>query len=134
MFDQTFSVLQNERNGSLSYLPGATVLTYEEELSPNNSAALQHLLGHPGDAEGSSNSEGSHETGDSGRFSHDDTELTNSGPNSRPPSLTEEDRGDFDRGGELLEKSPAGLKLKESVQASCSHQEVQRSSQSELSV
>uniref|UniRef100_M4AIM4 Protogenin n=1 Tax=Xiphophorus maculatus TaxID=8083 RepID=M4AIM4_XIPMA len=92
------------RNGSLSYLPGATVLTYEEELSPNNSAALQHLLGHPGDAEGSSNSEGSHETGDSGRFSHDDTELTSSGPNSRPPSLTEEDGGDFDRGGELLEK------------------------------
>uniref|UniRef100_A0A3B3UC02 Protogenin n=1 Tax=Poecilia latipinna TaxID=48699 RepID=A0A3B3UC02_9TELE len=134
MFDQTFSVPQNERNGTLSYLPGATVLTYEEELSPNHPATLQHLLGHPGDAEGSSNSEGSHETGDSGRFSHDDTELTNSGPNSRPPSLTEDDGGDFDRGGELLEKSPADLKLKESVEASCSHQEAQRSSQSELSV
>ncbi|KAM4744937.1 protogenin A [Anableps anableps] len=120
---QDKKIVQNERNGTLSYLPGATVLTYEEELSPNHSTTLHHLLGHPGDAEGSSNSEGSHETGDSGRFSHDETELTNSGPNSRPPSLTEEDGGDLDRGGELLEKSPADLKLKESVEVGCGHQE-----------
>ncbi|KAM4597248.1 protogenin A [Fundulus diaphanus] len=121
-------IVQNKRNGSLSYLPGATVLTYEEELSPNHSTTLHNLLGRPGDAEGSSNSEGSHETGDSGRFSHDETELTNSGPNSRPPSLTEEDGGDLDCGGapgepsELLGGSPADLRLKESVEAGCSRQ------------
>ncbi|MEQ2159381.1 hypothetical protein GOODEAATRI_022286, partial [Goodea atripinnis] len=131
---------KNERNATLSYLPGATVLTYEEELSPNHSTTLQDLLGHPGDTEGSSNSEGSHETGDSGRFSHDETELTNSGPNSRPPSLTDEDGGDLDCSGsageqsELLERNPSDLKLKESVDAGCSHQEAQRSSQSGLSV
>uniref|UniRef100_A0A3Q2CPY8 Protogenin n=1 Tax=Cyprinodon variegatus TaxID=28743 RepID=A0A3Q2CPY8_CYPVA len=94
-----------QRNGTLSYLPGATVLTYKEELSSNHSTTMQELLGRPGDAEGSSNSEGSHETGDSGRFSHDETELTNSGPNSRPPSLTEEDGGDLDCGCPSTEPS-----------------------------
>ncbi|KAJ8340451.1 hypothetical protein SKAU_G00350840 [Synaphobranchus kaupii] len=46
-----------------------------------------------GDGEGSS--EGSHETGDSGRYSHDETEMTNlsSGRNTRPPSLRAEDSG-----------------------------------------
>lgn len=125
--------MQNKRNCTLSYLPGATVLTYEEELSPNQPTTLQHLLGHPADAEGSSNSEGSHETGDSGRFSHDETELTNSGPNSRPPSLTEEDGVDFDHACPAG-RSPDDLKSKESVDAGCSHQEAQRSSWSEPSV
>uniref|UniRef100_A0A3Q2TL59 Protogenin n=1 Tax=Fundulus heteroclitus TaxID=8078 RepID=A0A3Q2TL59_FUNHE len=120
MSDKTLCVLQNKSNASLSYLPGATVLTYEEELSPDHSTALHNLLGRPRDAEGSSNSEGSHETGDSGRFSHDETELTNSGPNSRPPSLTEEDGGDLDCGGPPEE--PGELRVKESVEAGCSRQ------------
>lgn len=77
------------------------MLTYEEELciSPNQPSTLQGLLEHSGDTERSSNSDGSHETGDSGRYSHDETELTNlsSGPNSRPPSLSAEDSsGDSD--------------------------------------
>uniref|UniRef100_A0A1A8R9Y5 Protogenin n=1 Tax=Nothobranchius rachovii TaxID=451742 RepID=A0A1A8R9Y5_9TELE len=83
----------------LSYQPGTTVLTYEEELSgsPNQPTPLQS----PCDAEGSSNSEGSHETGDSGRYSHDETELTNlsSGPNSRPPTPTAEDSEDSEASG-----------------------------------
>uniref|UniRef100_A0A8D0ANH6 Protogenin n=1 Tax=Sander lucioperca TaxID=283035 RepID=A0A8D0ANH6_SANLU len=82
---------------TVSYQPGTTVLTYEEELSmsPDQPTTLQALLWRPGDSEGSSNSEGSHATGDSGRYSHDETEMTNlsSGTSSRPPSLTAEDSG-----------------------------------------
>ncbi|XP_061102977.1 protogenin A-like [Conger conger] len=72
-----------------SYEPGQTVLRYEDE-SPSS----QVLFGSGGNGEGSS--EGSHETADSGRYSHDETEMTNlsSGRNSRPPSLrAEEDCG-----------------------------------------
>uniref|UniRef100_A0A8C7ZLU2 Protogenin n=1 Tax=Oryzias sinensis TaxID=183150 RepID=A0A8C7ZLU2_9TELE len=88
----------------VSYQAGTTMLTYEEELciSPNQPSTLQGLLEHSGDTERSSNSDGSHETGDSGRYSHDETELTNlsSGPNSRPPSLSAEDSsGDSDCSG-----------------------------------
>uniref|UniRef100_A0A3B5A3K9 Protogenin n=1 Tax=Stegastes partitus TaxID=144197 RepID=A0A3B5A3K9_9TELE len=94
-------------HSAASYHHGATLLTYEEEfsMSQNQPPTLQALLGHPGDAEGSSNSEGSHETGDSGRYSHDETELTNlSGPSSRPPSLTAEDGGDSDCSGPAEEQ------------------------------
>uniref|UniRef100_A0A8C5I6T9 Protogenin n=1 Tax=Gouania willdenowi TaxID=441366 RepID=A0A8C5I6T9_GOUWI len=84
----------------VTYQQGSTVLTYEDEMSisPNQPPSLQGLFGAPGDTEGSSNSEGSHETGDSGRYSHDETELTNlsSGHSSRPPSLTGEDSTDLD--------------------------------------
>uniref|UniRef100_A0A3P9KFN3 Protogenin n=1 Tax=Oryzias latipes TaxID=8090 RepID=A0A3P9KFN3_ORYLA len=91
-------------HGIVSYQAGTTMLTYEEELciSPNQPSTLQGLLEHSGDTERSSNSDGSHETGDSGRYSHDETELTNlsSGPNSRPPSLSAEDSsGDSDCSG-----------------------------------
>jgi len=120
------------------------VLTFEEELSisPNQPTTLQSLLGRPGDTEGSSNSEGSHETGDSGRYSHDETELTNlsSGPNSRPSSLRAEDSGDLDCGdpagelNKLSEKSLTDLTEKERVDGGCSRQEAQSSSQSALSV
>ncbi|KAI2653322.1 Protogenin A [Labeo rohita] len=51
-------------------------------------------LGHRGgDSEGSHSSEGSHETGDSGRYSHDDPEATNLslGADSRPSSLQGEE-------------------------------------------
>ncbi|XP_066557440.1 protogenin A isoform X1 [Amia ocellicauda] len=73
-----------------SYQPGSTVLTYEEE-SPSSlqpPTSLQVLFGPLGDTEHSQNSEGSHETGDSGRYSHDEMEMTNlsSGHNTRPPS------------------------------------------------
>lgn len=65
-------------------------------MSSDQPTGMQALLWRPGDTEGSSNSEGSHETGDSGRFSHDETEMTNlsSGSGSRPPSLTGEDTPD----------------------------------------
>ncbi|XP_072237408.1 protogenin A [Leuresthes tenuis] len=135
---------QNKRYGVVSYQAGTTVLTFEEELSvsPNQPTTLQSLLGRPGDTEGSSNSEGSHETGDSGRYSHDETELTNlsSGPNSRPSSLRAEDSGDLDCGdpaGELntlSEKILTDLTEKERVDGGCSRQEAQSSSQSALSV
>lgn len=74
------------------------MLTFKEELSMSSEqpTSMQALLWRPGDTEGSSNSEGSHETGDSGRYSHDETEMTNlsSGSGSRPPSVTGEDTPD----------------------------------------
>ncbi|RXM94641.1 Protogenin [Acipenser ruthenus] len=68
-----------------SYQPGTTMLTYEEE--PPTS--LQVLFGPMCDTDHSNNSEGSHETGDSGRYSHDEMEMTqhSSVGSSRPPSL-----------------------------------------------
>ncbi|CAG5855571.1 unnamed protein product, partial [Menidia menidia] len=105
---------QNKRHGVVSYQAGTTVLTFEEELSisPNQPTTLQCLLGRPGDMEGSSNSEGSHETGDSGRYSQDETELTNlsSNPSSRPPSLSAEDSGDSDCGSPAEKLSKLSIK------------------------
>lgn len=76
-----------------SYQQGSTVLCYQEEA--HQPTSLQVLFGPSGggggggDTEGSQNSEGSHETGDSGRYSHDEMEMTNlsSGAGSRPCSL-----------------------------------------------
>ncbi|KAF7211970.1 protogenin A isoform X1 [Nothobranchius furzeri] len=130
-------VIQDMEHSVLSYQPGTTVLAYEEELSgsPNQPTPLQS----PCDAEGSSNSEGSHETGDSGRYSHDETELTNlsSGPNSRPPTPTAEDSEDSEASGsagEPHEESRVHLKGKESVVTDISHQEAHCSYQSALPV
>uniref|UniRef100_A0A671YLS8 Protogenin n=1 Tax=Sparus aurata TaxID=8175 RepID=A0A671YLS8_SPAAU len=137
-----FSVLQNKKHGSASYQLSSTVLTFEEELSmsPDQPNTMQALIWRPGDTEGSSNSEGSHETGDSGRYSHDETEMTNlsSGASSRPPSLSAEDcsgsdcSGSAEEPGELLEECQTDRKLMESVE-SCRY-EVEGSSQSELSL
>uniref|UniRef100_A0A8C3AZL2 Protogenin n=1 Tax=Cyclopterus lumpus TaxID=8103 RepID=A0A8C3AZL2_CYCLU len=94
-FSFSSNVKKDSEAFAASYQPGTTVLTYEEELSmsPDQPTTLQALLWRPGDSEGSSNSEGSHATGDSGRYSHDETEMTNllSGTSSRPPSLTAEE-------------------------------------------
>lgn len=97
------------------------MLCYEDESlsSPNQPTSLQVLFGPPGDTEGSSNSEGSHETGDSGRYSHDDIEMTNlsSGPSSRPASLKEEESGGSgcspaqESEGELGEQSHLDLEI-----------------------
>lgn len=114
------------------------MLTYEQELSvcPNQTIPLQDLLRSTGDVEGSSSSEGSHETGDSGRYSHDETELANlsSCPNSRPLTPASEDKGDSRRSAaepsELSEENHADLKGKTSVDSGCSHQEAHSSSQS----
>lgn len=125
------SALQNTRLDAASYQHGTTVLTYEEELSSNQPTNLQTLLGHPGDTEGSSNSEGSHATGDSGRYSHDETELTNmsSGPSSHLASPTAEDGTEFDCSScaeelnELSEENQSKQKAKESMNAgSCRHE------------
>ncbi|XP_029001063.1 protogenin A [Betta splendens] len=116
--------VQNMRP-ALSLQPGSTVLAYEEErsVSPDQPVTLQDLLrrGH-GDSEGSSNSEGSHSTGDSGRYSHDETALTNlsSGPSSRPPSLSAEESGESDGGAsekpsEMLEEDQTAVKPAGSV-------------------
>ncbi|KAK2854068.1 hypothetical protein Q5P01_006729 [Channa striata] len=125
---------QKIRNNT-SYQPGTTVLTYEEELSvsPEQPTTLQALLRRPGDTEGSSNSEGSHATGDSGRYSHDETEMTNlsSGPSSRPPSGMLEHSKDWECRGlaeepmEPLEDNQADVKLTESAESGYSHDEVQ---------
>lgn len=65
-------------------------------MSQDHPTSLETLLGRPIDTEGSSSSEGSHGTGDSGRYSHDETEMTNlsSGAGSHPPSLADEDSGE----------------------------------------
>lgn len=124
-----FSVLQSTRQTIASYQPGTTVLAYEEELSvsPDQPATLQDLLRRGySDTEGSSNSEGSHATGDSGHYSHDETELTNlsSDASSRPPSLSVEHSGDSNCCGpeepnKLSEEGQAGLKLARSVENGC---------------
>lgn len=139
-----FSVLQNMRHNTASYQPCTTVLTFDEDLSisPNQPCTLQALLGHPIDVEGSSNSEGSHETGDSGRYSHDETELTNlsSSSCSRPLSLMVEDSGDSESNGpaeepsELSEESQTDLKVKDFMDNGCCHHEAQSCSPSALSV
>ncbi|CAL8243246.1 unnamed protein product [Lota lota] len=79
----------------LSYHQGATVLCYEVELSPRRPPqgprGLLALGGPRLDTEGSSSSEGSRDTGDSGRYSHDGTETA--ALPSRPASLSTEDSG-----------------------------------------
>ena len=137
-------MLQNMRHGTTTYQPGTTVLTYEEELSvsPDQPSNLQALLGHPGDTEASSNSEGSHATGDSGRYSHDETEMTNlsSSASSRPASLTGEDSAGSDCSGpaeelnKLSGESQTDLKLTESVENCRCHPETQGGSQTILSL
>ncbi|KAF7660585.1 hypothetical protein LDENG_00279200 [Lucifuga dentata] len=125
--------VQSVRHGSASYQPAATVLSYEQELSisPDQTTTLHVLLGTHGDTEGSSNSEGSHETGDSGRYSHDETELTNlsSGPSSCPPSLSVEDSGSSDCSSAAKEQNPP-----ESTEDCCCPHEAQFKSQSALSL
>uniref|UniRef100_A0A3Q3PYG3 Protogenin n=1 Tax=Monopterus albus TaxID=43700 RepID=A0A3Q3PYG3_MONAL len=84
-----FSVLQNVSQATASYQPGTNVLTYEElAISPEQPTTLQAVL--RCDTERSSNSEGSHTTSDSGRYSHDEMEMTNvsSGSCGCPPSQT----------------------------------------------
>ncbi|XP_041648489.1 protogenin A-like [Cheilinus undulatus] len=136
---------QNTRQGTASYQPCTTVLTFEEELvlSSDQPNTMQALLWSPADTEGSSNSEGSHATGDSGRYSHDETEMTNlsSGHSSRPPSLTAEDSGDSDCCGsaeEMLELKKEGSQteqeITESSQSNCCQHEAQRSSQPVVSL
>lgn len=128
----------------MTFQPGTTVLAYEEELSvsPDQPATLQDLLrrGHS-DTEGSSNSEGSHSTGDSGRYSHDETELTNlsSGPSSRPPSPTAEESGESDCGvsekpSEMPEEGGMKAKSAESVEDGCCRHDASSSSQAEFSL
>ncbi|KAM4630461.1 protogenin A [Polymixia lowei] len=143
--NQTVQV-QRKRHGAHSYQPGTTVLCYEEELPTmsNQPTALQVLPGPPVDMEGSSNSEGSHDTGDSGRYSHDETELTNlsCGPSSsRPPSLRAEESEGSDcsaaqeAGQEIkLEEFHPDLKLRESTEKGRHYFEAQSCSQSALSL
>ncbi|XP_018595106.1 protogenin A isoform X2 [Scleropages formosus] len=87
---------QNLKKGQVShvmctYQPGLTVLTYKEAppSSPHQASPLQVFLGPPRDTEASQNSEGSHETGDSGRYSHNEMELTqlSSSGSLQPPCL-----------------------------------------------
>lgn len=135
--------MQSSRHGDASFKPGTTMLCYEEELStdPHQPTTLQVLLGPHGDTEGSSNSEGSHATGDSGRYSHDETEMTNlsSGPSSRPSSLSTEDSGGSDgsapaQTGQLKESGQPDLKATEPAEDGYRHHDTQSSSQPALSL
>ncbi|XP_056134770.1 protogenin A-like [Lampris incognitus] len=130
--------VQRKRHGVGSYQPGSTVLCYEEEvsMSADRPVTLQVLLGTPSDTEGSSNSEGSHETGDSGRYSHDETEVTNlaSSPDSRPPSVGAEEEGSELDHSPSEESSEETDKLKELQEDRHHSDEAQNSYRSALSL
>lgn len=135
---------QRKSHGICSYQPGTTVLCYEDESasSPNQPTSLQILFRPPGDTEGSSNSEESHETGDSGRYSHDEMELTNlsSGLSSRPPSLRAEESGESDSSpareseGELGERCHLELEMGDSMEKARLHYQAPDNSQPALSL
>lgn len=109
MFTGVFCSCQDVKkvsSPSYSYHQGAVLLCYTETSPPHPPSSLQGLFGPTGgDSEGSHSSEGSHETGDSGRYSHDDTEATNLslGVGSRPASLQGEESEASD---EVTEKEP----------------------------
>lgn len=129
--------MKNMRQARASYQPGSTVLTFEQEMSPEETTAMQTLLWHTGDMEGSSNSEGSQATSDSGRYSHDETEMTNlsSGLGSDPSCLPGEESGGSDCEGlcgetnELLQEPHADSKAKKMVEDQHCHREEQSSSE-----
>ncbi|XP_077449346.1 protogenin A [Stigmatopora argus] len=130
--------VQKTRHLAESYHPGSTVLTYESERSipAEASASLQALLGRPGDSEGSSGSEGSHATSDSGRFSQDETEMTrrSSGSSGRQSSLTSEDQsGGGSEEGACRPHGRTDLRLVELVEDRRCHQDA-RSARPLLSV
>lgn len=117
------------RQGSASYQPGSTVLTFEQEMSPEQTTAMQTLLWHPGDMEGSSNSEGSQATSDSGRYSHDETEMTSlsrglgGGPSSLPgeeESVGSDSEDVCAEPDELLQGAETGSTTKEMMEQSSS--------------
>ncbi|XP_056621478.1 protogenin A [Triplophysa dalaica] len=78
---------------SYSYYPGTSLLSYTDTSPGSPLHQPSSLQGLFGSSEG--NSEGSHssETGDSGRYTHDDTE----GSSSRPASLRDEESEESDR-------------------------------------
>lgn len=121
------------RQASASYQPGSTVLTFEGEMSPEQTSAMQTLLWHTADMEGSSNSEGSQATSDSGRYSHDETEMTqlSSGLSGEPSCLPGEEGGGSDCEGlcgELLQEAHADSKAKKMVEEQRCHRDEQSSS------
>lgn len=78
---------------SYSYHPGTTLLCYADTLSGPPHHQPSSLQGLFGSSEGTSEGSHSSETGDSGRYSHDDTE----GSSSRPASLQDEESGESER-------------------------------------
>ncbi|XP_008335173.1 protogenin A isoform X2 [Cynoglossus semilaevis] len=136
--------VQSMGHEAISYQPGSTVLTYQEELSisQDQTSTLQGLLCHPGDSEGSSNSEGSHATSDSGRYSHDEIDMTDlsSGASSHLPSLTAmESRGsdctvDVEGHNQVMEERQDHRKLWEPMEDGFCQREAHNSSQSALSL
>lgn len=77
---------------SYSYYPGTSLLSYTDTSPGSPRHQPSSLQGLFGSSEG--NSEGSHssQTGDSGRYTHDDTE----GSSSRPASLRDEESEESD--------------------------------------
>ncbi|XP_018866859.4 protogenin isoform X1 [Gorilla gorilla gorilla] len=73
------------------YQPGATVLISDEDSpsSPGQTTSFSRPFGVAADTEHSANSEGSHETGDSGRFSHESNDEIHlsSVISTTPPNL-----------------------------------------------
>ncbi|XP_066540559.1 protogenin A [Hoplias malabaricus] len=120
--------------GSCSmYQPGTTLLHYSDE-SPGESTLQQptslHALLSPsgGDTEGSHSSERSHETGDSGRFSHDETEMTNlSGASSHPASLCKDNISRSEGSPDLMIKERESYLSVELGEITSGDQDVMRS-------
>ncbi|XP_017560484.2 protogenin A [Pygocentrus nattereri] len=123
--------VKNVPGGSSMYQPGTTLLRYSDE-SPGASSlqqpsSLHALLGpQGGDTEGSHSSEGSHETGDSGRYSHDETEMTNlsSSASSRPASLSKEESGGSEGRPDQAREPYLTVELEEITSPSAGREEV----------
>ncbi|KAH0512061.1 Protogenin [Microtus ochrogaster] len=85
------------------YQPGTTVLISEEDSpsSPGQTTSFPRPFGAALDAEHSANSEGSHETGDSGRFSHESNDEIHlsSVISGTPPTSNSLAGGDSDGDG-----------------------------------
>ncbi|XP_041535758.1 protogenin [Microtus oregoni] len=90
------------------YQPGTTVLISEEDSpsSPGQTASFPRPFGAALDAEHSANSEGSHETGDSGRFSHESNDEIHlsSVISGTPPTSNPLSGGDSDGDGALKKR------------------------------
>uniref|UniRef100_A0AAY4EK12 Immunoglobulin superfamily DCC subclass member 3 n=1 Tax=Denticeps clupeoides TaxID=299321 RepID=A0AAY4EK12_9TELE len=109
---------QRRSHGVCLYQPGTTMLCFNEE-SPHQSTALQVLFGPSMDTEGSQSSEGSHETGDSGRYSQNETEMTNLSLQSpQSPSLRAEESGSPEEGAYPRAKLPPDNPVQEQRQTS----------------
>ncbi|KAL6085848.1 hypothetical protein STEG23_017760, partial [Scotinomys teguina] len=108
------------------YQPGTTVLISDEDSpsSPGQTTSFPRPFGAALDTEHSANSEGSHETGDSGRFSHESNDEIHlsSVISGTPPTSTSLAGGDANREGVLKKRGDPAEPLPDEQTSSSSPQ------------